>query len=218
MDYENMTKAQLLEYCEVNGITVISKNPKKPTNDEIIACIDEATVVDTVTDSAVESEGIETDESAEAANDAFALKAAKEAEVLLTPEALQAKAEKNIQKTRAQKQKREMLPLIRVMIIDNQQSQTHKVANAIQFKGWGNRLIGYFNERIVIGKPWHVRRGCLNNMKSETIIIPVQNDDQNRIDWETMPRYSITELTPLTKDEIEVIRQRQVVRGQSVEE
>ncbi|MEA1999019.1 MAG: hypothetical protein U9N61_06840, partial [Euryarchaeota archaeon] len=112
--------------------------------------------------------------------------------------------------------KKKLMKLTRVTIIDNQMSQTHKVKNAVQFVGWGNRVVGYHNERIILNKPWHVREGALINLRAVTMQIPIQNDEANRIDWEDAQRYSITELEPLTKDQIELINKKQNVREQAL--
>jgi hypothetical protein len=219
MNYEDMTNAQLKELCKDNDIEVNAKKATQPTRAELMTAIenaglDEDVAIDSeiATDAEVEAEGIVQEEDALSS---FEKAAMAEAESLMTPEAKLAKAEKKVRATKAQKQKKELMRLVRVIIVDHQKNQTAPVKNAVHFVGWGNRLVGYHTERIVLGKPWHVRQGALDNLRSVIMTVPIQNDEKNRIDWESGPRYSITELPPLTRDELEDIAKKQRIREQS---
>ena len=222
MNYEDMTNKELKALCEKRELKIDAVKANQPTKDELVATLkkDDAEYSqsdEVATDNEVEDEGIQSqpDPALLDTLSSFEKAALKEAEALMTPEAKLAKAQKKAQTARAQRQREELMALVRVTIVDQQQSQSAPVKNAVYFVGWGNRLLGYMTERIVLGKPWHVRRGALNNLKSVMMTIPVQNDEKNRIDWETVPRYSIAELTPLTKEEIDEIAKRQRVREQS---
>lgn len=220
MNYEEMTNAELKAICAENDYKIVAKKATQPTQAELLVAIENGQAAETevVNDSVAEGEGYSEPEEIqeEEVMDSFAKAALAASEKLMTPEAKLAQAEKKANNAKAIAMKKKLMKLTRVTIIDNQMSQTHKVKNAVQFVGWGNRVVGYHNERIILNKPWHVREGALINLRAVTMQIPIQNDEANRIDWEDAQRYSITELEPLTKDQIELINKKQNVREQAL--
>ncbi len=102
----------------------------------------------------------------------------------------------------------------RVVITQNNDSQTklqHKTFS------WGNKVLGHQTDRVLFGKPWHVRYGALRNIMNASITDSVQNHETGRIDSVSRPAYNVQILTPLTGKEIEVIAKRQTIRDSSIE-
>ena len=221
MNYEDMTNAELKAVCEKNGYDIKAKKATQPTQAELLAAIEngQAKEIEEADENVLEDEGY-FEEPAELNEgevmDSFAKAALAETDKLITPEAKLEKAKRKARSAQAAAQRKQVMQLKRVTIIDNQMNQTHKVKNAVQWVGWGNGLIGYYNERIILNKPWHVREGALINLRAVMMNVPTQNDEQNKIDWEVMPRYSITELEPLNKEQIELIGKKQNVREQAL--
>ena len=201
MNFEDLTNKDLKEYCDNEGIDVDSKNVSKPTKKEYIAAIEKHTSAQNDADDDflnVEDEGIKDGLQEEE-------KTSSEKEVKTL--------------TRAQKRRQQynqMMVKKRVMISSNQDNQT-KVKNSMFFVTWGNRLLGHQTDRIILDKPWHVREGALQNLRSVIVTESVQDEEGNKIDTVTKPGYIIQELKPLTKKEIDVIAKRQLIRDSSID-
>ena len=203
---EKMTNQELMNYCIEEGIEVESKNVSKPTKKELLTAIKNAAATSIVDGVEEEPEMTDADEFL------------NEGE----PDGLQEKEEsktKEVKKklTRAQKRRMQhdmLMPLRRVIITTNADNQTK---TNLEFITWGNGLIGHHTDRVYLNKPWHVREGALRNMRNAIITESVQNEEENRVDTVTKPAYNIQMLDPLTKEEIERIGKRQVIRDASIE-
>ena len=197
MELKDMTNNDLMQYCKDEGIEVEAKNVSKPTKKELLTAIkkfEQSQFGDNVDDFLAADEKV-----------IEAEKLARETKP------------KNQKLTRAQKRKKqynELMPLKRVLITSNADNQTK---TNLEFITWGNGLIGHHTDRVYLGKPWHVREGALRNMRRAMITRSVQNEDENKIDFETVPAYNIQELDPLSESEIELIAKRQTIRNASIE-
>ncbi len=194
MKLEEMKNKDLIEYCKEEGIEVKAKNVSKPTKTELLDAI-----------KAFEKEQLGDIEGFLDAEDTV------DEEDTVEPVVAGKKM------TRAQKrnkQRLELFPLRRVLVTSNATNQTQ---TNLQFITWGNGLIGHQTDRVYLGKPWHVREGALRNLKNARITEPVQDEEGNTVRFETKPAYNIQELSPLSKDEIDRIAKRQIIRDSSIE-
>ncbi len=199
MSLRDMTNKDLKEYCENEGIDVDSKNVSKPTKNEFIDAIQKF-------------EKVQNDGSDELLN-------------ISEPEILNVKKE-NITKTvttkkltrleKKKKQEKRLLAKKRVIITSNSDNQT-KVKNSMFWATWGNRLVGHRTDRVILDKPWHIREGALENLRSSVITESIQDEEGNKVSTVTKQAYIIQELTPLTEDERNVIAKRQTIRDSSID-
>ncbi len=198
MNYNEKTNKELKEICEERNIEVDSKNVSKPTKKEFLTAIekDDASADSFLTDNAIEIvEKVE--EKTETKVD---VKEAKKKELT--------KSEMK------RMQFNELMAMKRVIVTQVGDNQT-KLQN--KTFSWGNRVVGHQTDRVVFGKPWHVREGALRNIRAAMVTESVQNFEQNRVDTITKPEYIVQDLTPLTKKEIEAIAKRQTIRDSSLE-
>ncbi len=194
-EIEKMTNPKLKEYCENENIDVDSKNVSKPTKAEYVASI---------------KKSIETDE---AEVEADWLPETKEEEIV------EVKETKKPKLTRSQKRKKqfnEMHAFKRVIVTSNDDSQT-KINNQVNYVTWGNRLLGHQTDRVIFGKPWHVREGALRNLRETTLYKSIQDEEGNTVRTEKIPKYNIQDLTNLSQKEIDDIGKRQIIRDSSIE-
>ncbi len=211
--FDKMTNKDLAEYCESEGINVESKNVSKPTKPELLKAIQEFELKQR--EPVEDIEDIPEIEVPE-------LPVMTDAEEFLAQANDEVPKETVVQKeakklTRGQKRRiqyNELMPLKRVIITSNADNQTK--TNLI-FITWGNGLIGHNTDRVYLGKPWHVRKGALDNMRGAMTRISIQDDEGNQVRFETVPTYNIVDLKSLTKEEIERIGKRQVIRDASIE-
>lgn len=128
--------------------------------------------------------------------------------------AVQPGAPKKLTKSQKRKlQYKDGMKLIRVLVTSNDTNQTKQELITV---GWGNNLLGYHNDRIILGKPWHVRNGALANLRDRTIKTPVQNEEHNRIDYVTIPAYNIVDLGLLTMKEYREMGEKQKAKEASL--
>ncbi len=214
MNYEDKTNADLLKMVTEQGLTVDAKNPKKPNKSELIATLQ---IANNTTEEVAEE------------NDDFALDAIMEADKVEDERvkeetrtqathdtALEVVKDKPKKLTRAQKKKAQysdLMKLARVMITSNQTGQTKTELITV---GWGNRLLGYNNDRVFLGKPWHVREGALRNLRDATVTEQVPSDKGGSI-TRTIPAYNIVNLGLLTMDEYKEMGEKQKMRDSAAE-
>jgi len=193
MSYEGQTNAQLLSLVDDLGIEVESKN-QKPNKAELIAALDNYYGVSEET----EDEDVQVEE-----------------------ETSPKKSKKTNKKVEAAKKKREQykvfMRLVRVNVTSNAQNQTKAAPNQVLNVTWGNEVLGYHTDRLVLGKPWHIRFGALQNLKNAVIVQSVQNDEENRVDTIEFPAYNIIELPMLNKKELEKLAKKQTIRDESLD-
>ena len=190
MNYDEQTNAELSSLIEDLGIDVEAKNPKKPNKAELVAALNKYDGVDPEAEEAIEE-----------------------------PQEVQKKAKsaKQTKKAQYKEQYNKMMKLMRVNVTSNSQSQTKPMPNQVLPVSWGNRVLGYHTDRLILGKPWHIRYGALLNLKNSVTTISVQNDEKNRVDTQVIPSYNIIELKSLTKPELDKMAKRQIIRDESLE-
>ena len=191
MSYDrDMSNKELAELCEAVGAEVEAKNSNKPNKDELRAALDKYY--------GINEQVIEDKEEVE------------------TPDFPQAPQSDTKVQTKAQKRRaqyEENMKLVRVLVTSNASNQTKQDLVNIS---WGNRLLGYNTDRVILGKPWHVRNGALKNMRNRTISSPVQNEEQNRIDYVTIPAYNVVELGLLSMKEYREMGEKQKAKTASL--
>jgi len=203
-----MTNKELIAYCERNNIDVDSKNVSKPTKAEIYKAIQEAG--DLMEESSIDVEGLsEVDEED------------LDEWLDISPETMEEKIKAAAAKKPTRAQLRQihrdtMMPLRRVLITENDKNQT-TIPTQVHYSTWGSRLGGHYTDRFVCGSPWHVRQGALNNLQGMMVARSIQDEEGNAIRHETVPKYIIQVLAPLTADERETIAKRQLIRDSSIE-
>ena len=187
MIYEEQTNAELSSMIEDLGIDVDAKNPKKPNKAELVAAL-------------YKYDGVEPAEVV--SNDT-------EVKAVVKP-----KKQTLAQKKREQHKK--YMKLIRVNITSNSVSQTKNLPNQVMTISWGNRLLGYQTDRLILGKPWHIRYGALKNLEDSVISVSVQNDEKNRIETIQGPAYNIAILPMLDKPALDKLAKKQTIRNESI--
>jgi len=191
MNFEEMTNAELVSYCEENEIEVESKG-KKPNKTELLA--------------AVGVSGTEEDE--------FLAEAMEQVNKANATVKLDKEAGKLTKAQIKKEQFKKQMALQRVLITDNSDNQTK---TDLMFVSWGNRILGYHTDRVLLGKPWHVRTGAMNNLRDATIYKPVQ-DDKGVVTTVKVPKYNIVDLGLLSEAEYKVIGEKQKIRNASLAE
>ena len=209
-EISKMTNKELIAYCSRNNIDVDSKNVSKPTKDELFKAIE--AVGDTVSEELVEDEGLDEFDVNEGLDEFLDISDEVE-KVISAPQRL---SEKATREQRRRAVKAELTPLRRVIITENDKNQT-TISTQVHYCTWGNRLIGHLTDRFVCGSPWHVREGALRNLRSMMAGKSIQDEEGNTIRHETINKYIIQELPPLTEDERAIIGKRQLIRDSSIE-
>lgn len=182
-NYEDMTNAEMKQLCEDLGLDVDAKNPAKPNKAELSAALDEYYAPAAKTESEPEIEIV-----AEKPKET-----AKKKEVSLRKKQYDAKMKK-----------------VRVMVTSNADNQTKHQNRTIT---WGNRVLGHNTDIVVFEKPWYIRQGALDNMRTATIVKHFQNDETGQPDSVVIPAYNIVELGHLTEEEIKKMARNQQVRN-----
>jgi hypothetical protein len=195
--FKDFKNEDLKQYCIDEGVDVDSKNVSKPTRKEYIDSI-----------LAFEAKAAQKEE--------------KETEEFLsepepaTPVVAKKEVKKEVSKKDIAAQKRAFMnKRIRVLITSNSTNQTK--TGGLERITWGNRVLGHHTDNVVLGRPWHVREGALNNMRQAMTRNSIQDDEGNQVRWETVPTYNIQILEPLTESEINKIARRQTIRDASIE-
>jgi len=209
-DFEQMTNKQLAAYCVSHNIEVQSRNVSKPTKSEFLDSIynvqHEASNVD------LEDEGLLENFDEDEGLDEFLNIDDEEDETQTLREQLSKPTRKETRKEQVQA----MTKLQRVIITENDKTQT-TLPNQVHFCLWGNRLIGYYNDRFVLGAKWHVREGALRNLQGMMSARSIQDEEGNTIKHEYVNKYIIQRFDMLTPEEIATIEKRQLIRDSSIE-
>lgn len=205
-ELQSKTNAELVEMVKTQGLTVDAKNPAKPVKAELIKAI-----VDNTADEVDELTAI-----MEAEDNANAQAALKDAELEVIKER-EPTAPVPKKMTRAQLKKKQFadkMKYCRVMATSNRSSETKTDLVTIS---WGNGLLGYHTDRVMLGKPWHVRQGALDNMNGSTVIIQVpkytDTGASNGVERTTIPAYNIVDLGLLTQEEYSKMAEKQQIRN-----
>jgi len=184
------TNSDLQTICDELGLTVEAKNPKKPNKTELITAIEKN----------VPSEGVAEEVSAEEyAEFMGTAEVAEEAEPVV---------KKKVRKTRKQL-KDELFPLRRVQVTNNDETQTKR---DVMFITWGNDVIGHNTDRLLMGRPWHIREGALRNLKGNTMYKSVPHPETGEPEYIEMPAFNIIDLPMLTLPEYKALGKKQEIR------
>jgi hypothetical protein len=207
--FDSFTNADLKEYCETEGITVVSKNVSKPTKTEYLEAIQnfESANKEPDVEQNLQQAQIENEDNMTSID-----------EFLSNNDGIEPIQNQDKNKpSRAEKRRQqyaELMSLPRVLITSNALNQTQ---TSLHYVTWGNGLLGHMTDRVYLGRPWHVREGALRNLEAAMITEPVQDYDSNSVKFETKPAFNIKRLDPLTKEEIDKIAKRQAIRNASIE-
>jgi len=114
--------------------------------------------------------------------------------------------------TRAQLNKMDVMRKIRVIIHDNQATQTKEDTVTVS---WGNRAIGGQTDLISLGgEPQYVRQGALNNLRDAmTTIQTLKSGPAGGVQKVRKPRFVVVEVEGLTQDELEALADKQRLRN-----
>jgi hypothetical protein len=200
MDYSNMTVKQLKEAASELMVDVEATTESgKPSKDDYINALQDFD----------KEQGFEEEPKAEIEN------------VELEPE-IEVKKDKKL--TAAQKRSQlkrkqfdELMVLKRVIITSNQENQTKDPIGAVRYVTWGNGLIGHKTDRYILGKPWHIRQGALNNLKEATLFKSQPNPSTGAPETVEVPFWNIQTLDPLSKDELKKMGEKQKVRDAALD-
>jgi len=185
-ELNSMKVVELKEYCVETGIDVESKIKDKPTKAELI-------------DSIVKIEAIDTPDEIKELEESVP----KKTKTLSKQEAINLK--RKIQKS-------ELMPQRRCIIRSNQTNQTPPPE--FEWITWGNDNIGHQTDKVIFDRPWHVREGCLRNLRKVTYRKSVPSDPSAPLSkpvFRDFPLYSIEMLDPLTPKELKIIAERQTI-------
>jgi len=110
---------------------------------------------------------------------------------------------------KARLMKKDLMRKERVLITDNQRSQTPVSVKSVR---WGNTgIIGVHTDMIQLGKPWYVRRGALANLRLGQITTQTVNES-GMLTSEVLPRYTIQQLDGLNQDQLGKLGAKQAIR------
>ena len=197
------TNAVLASKCDEFGITVEAKDPKKPNKAELIASIEKY-------NNSIDDEGVETEISEE---EYEKMQNAVKVEANAAEETVAAKPKKKA-KTRKQLQE-ELFPLRRVQVTCNDDSQT-RTSDQLMFITWGNDVIGHNTDRLLLGRPWHIREGALRNLREQKYMKSVPNPKTGEPEFVETIKYNIVDLGLKSMEEYKEMGKRQAVRDAAV--
>lgn len=195
VNYEEMTNKELQTLIEDFELTVNPKTPGKPTKAELVAAlVAYKTQQDII--NGVEPEIQDDEDGIEASNEDTNVES-----VSVQKQKVAKPARELSRNERKALQRADLMRKERVIIHDMQDTQTKVPAMTIT---WGNGLIGIHTDVVDLasGKPQHVRRGALANMRNATFTRSVQEEEYGPVEQRTDYRFSIKELDGLTEDEI----------------
>ena len=198
VNYEEMTNKELQTLIEDFELSVNPKTPGKPTKAELVAAlVAYKTQQDII--NGVEPEIQDDEDGIDASNEDTNVESVS---VQKPAEQKVAKPARELSRNeRKALQRADLMRKERVIIHDMQDTQTKVPAMTIT---WGNGLIGIHTDVVDLasGKPQHVRRGALANMRNATFTRSVQEEEYGPVEQRTDYRFSIKELDGLTEDEI----------------
>jgi len=224
ISYEEMTNAQLAKEAEDRGLMVEGEKQKnKPTKADYIKAITEYDVRQQLDiDKANPKGSFEEDDFL---NDVIkqvenkpAIDKTKNKEIdtimLKHWDELTSSERKMLTKKQKKKmQERDYFALRRVMVTSNKDNQTkHEVITS----SWGNGLMGYHTDIVILEKPWHVRYGTLKTLKA--VKFPRHSvDSHERANVTMVPAYNIQDLGLLSVEEYKRLAEKQKIRNAAAE-
>lgn len=202
------TNLDLKNICDELNLTVEAKNTQKPNKMELITAIEKYNKVDDADEaSETETEGLDEDiseeEYKEFMGDNDASTATEDGE-----------APKKKTKMTKKEMKEVLFALRRVQVISNDETQTKR---DVKFITWGNDVIGHNTDRLLMGRPWHIREGALRNLKENLVSKSIPHPETGNPEFVEMPAYNIIELPMLKIDEYRTLGKKQEMRNAAVE-
>lgn len=199
------TNADLQTICDELSITVEAKSTKKPNKTELITAIERYNGVDSSEDAiGTETEGVDIEVSEEEFAEFMG-------DVATTEVKDEAPKKKKMTKREMQKV---LFKLHRVQITANDETQSKR---DVKFITWGNDVIGHQTDRLLMGRPWHIRDGALRNLKDNIISKSVPNPETGNPEYVEIPAYNIIELPLLTMEQYKELGKKQEVRDAAVD-
>lgn len=186
--FEDMTNPELKEACEDFGLTVEAKNPAKPNKTEYLVALNAFKAKQDALHGVDADAEPEKTEKVEKVTD----------------------GSKRKPQSKARLMKLDLYKKDRVIIHDNQESQTKDEMISVS---WGNRLIGRQTDWVDLsGEPQYVRRGALNNLKEATMISHVAKP-QGGASQVRKKRFIVVEVEVHTDQEFADLRAQQKMRN-----
>jgi len=180
--FEDMTNAELKEACEDFGLEVKANNPQKPNKAEYLEALG----------------------AFKAAQDA--LHGNKKDKEVLEPVT---DGSKRKPQSKAQLLKLDLFNKVRVIVHDNQESQTKDELISVS---WGNRATGGQTDMVDLsGEPQYLRRGAIGNLKEATMTVHNSKADGG---WSPVPkkRFIVMEVDAMTPEELAELKNKQKLR------
>lgn len=201
------TNLDLINICDELNLTVEAKNTQKPNKMELIAAIEKYNGVTDTTDAvATETEGVDTNELSVDEFEEF-MGESKADDVVAT-------VVKKKKKLSRREMKDMLFPLRRVQVLANDETQTKR---DVKFITWGNDIIGHNTDRLLMGRPWHIREGALRNLRENMVSRSVPHPETGNPEFIEMPAYNIIDLPMLKLEEYKALGKRQEMRNAAVD-
>ena len=132
-----------------------------------------------------------------------------------SPTALRLRLKQQKRQKAITKARKKLNNLIRLIITDNDPMSTLEDAeNVIDFKTYGNSVIGFHTAKVVFGREWFLPELLVDNLRQATYTPAVNVKNGGGIRYgKPVPRYNIQELPLPTKEEIEAWKTAQAARA-----
>lgn len=201
------TNVDLQVICDELNLNVEAKNTKKPNKMELITAIEKNNGVDTSYDAVqTDTEGLYDENN-------------------ISPEEFEefmgggtdddsAKDITKKKKLTKKEMKSLLFKLNRVQVIANDETQSKR---DVKFITWGNDVIGHNTDRLLMGRPWHIREGALRNLQDNVISKSVPHPETGNPEYVEVPAYNIIILPMLTIDQYRGLGKKQEIRDAAVE-
>jgi len=126
------------------------------------------------------------------------------------------KADKGLtKKARIAKKLKEAMAQKRVIItqLHNPARATEEITNRVDFRVWGNSVMGYKKYKVVYDTPWMLPVGLINNLKSikHTKMVKDLSSNEGHYKKVAVNVYKIDDIGLPTKEELAVISKRQAL-------
>jgi hypothetical protein len=212
-ELKTKTNAELIEYCNNNNIEVKHKNAK-PNKTELLTAIEawmnqEATNIkaEPVEDQLDDVEINKEEELDDFDNFDPQVPSAKSTE----PSKTSSKLLSNKDKLKIIK---EAKALKRVIVNLNQAYGENVKEGQVMRVSIGNAVLNPEDEIFPIGKPWHLTNAAVKQLDSIVKQVPIIDQSSGLISgYKTVKKFFITELPPLTEQELKALAKKQLIRN-----
>ena len=201
------TNVDLQVICDELNLNVEAKNTKKPNKMELITAIEKNNGVDTSDDAVqTDTEGLYDENNI----------SPEEFEEFMGGGTDDDSAKDITKKKKLTKKdmKSLLFKLNRVQVIANDETQSKR---DVKFITWGNDVIGHNTDRLLMGRPWHIREGALRNLQDNVISKSVPHPETGNPEYVEVPAYNIIILPMLTIDQYRGLGKKQEIRDAAVE-